>query len=183
MPSTSNAQDRSNPQARKAGLNPSAGIAAWVLPGLGHVLLGETKRGLIIGLSILILWTSGLFIGTVGVINRDKHPYWFYGQVLLAPSLLVNAARQSFMVEAESPELLQSVQEGRAESARILLQPAFGHPSEQGVLFTAMAGLLNLLAVFDVTYRDPKKVNAATKSKSTDAIKRQSLQAPESPNS
>jgi hypothetical protein len=35
------------------------------------------------------------------------------------------------------------------------LTPALGHAAEQGVLLTALAGLLNLLAIIDVSYCDP----------------------------
>jgi len=34
-------------------------------------------------------------------------------------------------------------------------EPSFGHIKEQGVLYTALAGLLNLLAILDVAYREP----------------------------
>ncbi|MCW5853712.1 MAG: hypothetical protein KIT87_26835, partial [Anaerolineae bacterium] len=37
-------------------------------------------------------------------------------------------------------------------------QPSFAHVNEQGVLYTALAGLINLLAILDVIYKDPKKL-------------------------
>ena len=35
-------------------------------------------------------------------------------------------------------------------------EPAFGKTGEQGVLYTSLAGLLNLLAIMDVLYCDPE---------------------------
>ena len=35
-------------------------------------------------------------------------------------------------------------------------EPSFGRVNEQGVLYTALAGLLNLLAILDVVYQDPR---------------------------
>ena len=140
------------PPARDpATWNPSAAIAAWVLPGLGHALLGEGKRGVIIGVTILALWLSGLMIGGIGVIDRQRHQWWFLGQMLVAPSLGVTYVRSTFMVEAPSPQEYRA-----AGTSRIAYQPSFGHPNEQGVLYTALAGLLNLLAIIDVLYRDPR---------------------------
>ena len=139
---------------RPAGTwNPSAALAAWVLPGLGHALLGQTRRGLVIGVTIAALWLSGLLIGGVGSIDRGRHPYWFLGQMLAGPSLAVHYVRSTFMVEAARPADLD-----RHTPGRLVYEPAFGHPNEQGVLYTALAGLLNLLAVIDVLYREPHRV-------------------------
>ena len=35
-------------------------------------------------------------------------------------------------------------------------EPSFGHVYEQGMLYTLLAGLLNLLAILDVAYRHPE---------------------------
>lgn len=133
--------------------NLTAALAAWALPGLGHALLGDIRRGLIIGIAIAALWISGLAIGGVGSIHRERHPFWFLGQALLAPSLAVQYARNTFLVEATAPEDLE-----RDLPGRIVYVPAYGHTSEQGVLYTALAGLLNLLAIIDVVYRDPRRL-------------------------
>lgn len=134
--------------------NLTAALAAWVLPGLGHALVGEVRRGLIIGIAIVALWVSGLAIGGVGSIQRERHPFWFLGQALVAPSLAVHYVRGTFLVEAAKPEDLEQNLPGR-----IVYAPAYGHTSEQGVLYTALAGLLNLLAIIDVVYRSPRSPN------------------------
>lgn len=134
--------------------NLTAALAAWVLPGLGHALLGDVRRGLVIGLAIATLWIGGLAIGGVGTIQRERHPFWFLGQALVAPSLAIHYVRNTFLVEAPSPEDL-----GKNLPGRVIYTPAYGHTSEQGVLYTALAGLLNLLAIIDVVYR-PTRGNA-----------------------
>ena len=131
--------------------NLTAALAAWVLPGLGHALLGDVRRGLVIGIAIVALWVSGLAIGGVGSIQRERHPFWFLGQALVAPTLAVHYVRNTFLVEAPSPDDLD-----REMPGRIIYSPAYGHTSEQGVLYTALAGLLNLLAIIDVVYRSPR---------------------------
>ena len=116
--------------------HPAAAVAAWLLPGLGHVLLGQNRRGGFIAVGVLGLWALGLLIGGLSVISRDAHPLWFLGQMLLAPSLIAEAIGVYFQNAS-------------------LLTESFGRPAEHGLLFTSLAGLLNLMATLDVLYRDP----------------------------
>lgn len=121
--------------------NPVAAVAAWAVPGLGHVILGQRRRGAILGASIGLLWIIGLLIGGIGVIDREDHPAWFLGQMLVGPSLAVDVYHQQLPppLPGNNPPYT----------------PSLARVNEQGVLYTALAGLLNLLAVLDVLYRDP----------------------------
>ncbi len=122
-------------------------IAAWLVPGLGHLLLGQRGRAAILFASIGLLWLGGFFIGGVGVFDRKSHPIWFMGQMLIAPSVLVEGYHRSL----QSPEGLPP----RPDDPAGPYQPSYGHVHEQGVLYTSLAGMLNLLAMMDVLYRDP----------------------------
>ena len=125
--------------------NPVAAVAAWVVPGLGHHLMGQTRRGLIVGSSILAIWVGGLLIGNVSVIDAGEHPLWFVAQVLLAPSLAVATL---------TPE---------AVTMGVDLEDSFLAMHDQGVLWTSLAGMMNLLAIIDVIYRhdrDPRYADA-----------------------
>jgi len=126
-------------------------IAAWMVPGLGHWLLGQRKRGAILLVSIGLLWTSGFFIGGVGVFDRKGHPIWFLGQMLIAPSIVVEKWDRSLQGPDAAP--------ARPDAAVIPYTPSYGHVHEQGVLYTALAGMLNLLAIMDVLYQDPASRN------------------------
>ncbi|MEZ6192678.1 MAG: DUF6677 family protein [Phycisphaerales bacterium] len=126
-------------------------IAAWLVPGLGHWLLGQRKRGVILLISIGLLWTSGFFIGGVGVFDRAGHPIWFLGQMLIAPSIVVEKWDRSLQGPDAAP--------ARPDAAVIPYTPSYGHVHEQGVLYTALAGMLNLLAIMDVLYQDPASRN------------------------
>lgn len=124
-------------------------LAAWVLPGLGHVLVGQRKRGLILGATIMTLWLAGLLVGGVSVLDREQHPIWFLGQQLASPSVMVNLALQH-QVKPRYPHPPMPHEPHAYE-------PSIGRANEQGVLFTALAGLLNLLAILDVVYREPQE--------------------------
>lgn len=132
--------------------NPTAAVAAWLLPGLGHYILGEKRRALILACSIGLVWLGGLVIGGTSVINHKAHMAWFAGQAMTAPSILIDLGGQ-FRAERSTD---------KTPARDPIFEPSFGHMYEQGILYTAMAGLLNLLAVIDVAYRPPNHRQAYT---------------------
>lgn len=133
--------------------NIAAALAAWLLPGLGHFLLGQRKRGIILFISIGLMWAFGLGLGGISVIDRANHPAWFVGQMFVGPSVVVNyyhtSLRQRIGGEPQ-PKL-------GATSPEPVYIPSFGRLHEEGTLFVALAGMLNILAILDVMYRDPQK--------------------------
>lgn len=146
---------------------PTAAIATWILPGLGHALLGHRVRGLILCTAIMGLWLLGLVLAGVGSINHQPAVdqfdaqsqsrgvrWWFVGQVMVAPTLVVNAVRHRL----DSGERPLPAWPGEPDPP---YEPAIGHMDEQGVLFTTIAGLLNLLCIIDVLYCDPRRMGQA----------------------
>ncbi|MEM8781769.1 MAG: DUF6677 family protein [Planctomycetota bacterium] len=131
-----------------AGLNLAAAVLGWALPGLGHLALGHTARGLVLAATIGSLWLGGLLIGGISVIDRRDHPAWFIGQMMVAPA---------WVVDRYHDHLRQTWNRRVGTEAHIDrgYVPAHGKPEEQGTLYTALAGLLNLLAIIDVLYRKP----------------------------
>jgi Family of unknown function (DUF6677) len=122
-------------------------LAAWLFPGLGHLLLGQKQRALILMMSIGLLWLSGWFVGGISVFDRTGHPIWYLGQMLVAPSVLVEGYHRTLKDSNGLPP--------RPDDPTGPYEPSYGHVHEQGVLFTSLAGMLNLLAIIDVLYRDP----------------------------
>lgn len=124
-------------------------LAGWALPGAGHYLLGQRKRGLIIGVAIMGLWIVGLLVGGVDVITHEatgarpgrlgRLNYWFLGQMLVGPSLIVDRIHQ--VLDRGGPP---------RPGAGARYEPAIGRMGEQGTLFTTMAGMMNLLVLLDV---------------------------------
>lgn len=126
-----------------------AAVAAWVVPGLGHFLLGERRRAGAVAAGIGLLWFTGLLLGGVSVFDHVEHKAWFLGQMLVAPSLAVDRYHQHLKARPLPAH------------GATPYEPSYGHIGEQGILFTALAGLLNLLCMIDVVYRDPKSRPAA----------------------
>lgn len=124
----------------------AAAIGGWLIPGLGHWLIGQKQRGAILAASIGLLWLAGLAIGGIGVINRNAR-LPFLGQMLIGPSLVVDMYRQD--LGPQRPAI-------HPDDPQPDYTPSFGRANEHGTLYTALAGLLNLLAIIDVIYRDPR---------------------------
>lgn len=123
-------------------------LAAWLIPGAGHVLLGYRVRGALLGTSIL-----GLF--------------WF-GQVLAMPAEGAKD-RTPMAVSRKVSPVFFGCQAGNGLSA-LLSEVLWGNPHYDnrlgpidlylprhinlGILFTSVSGLLNLLVVLHVL--DPR---------------------------
>lgn len=144
-PAESNDEKTPGEKTPGVALHVLATVLAWGFPGLGHLLLGRRDRGLVLAATITSLYLAGLLIGGVAVIDRSEHPAWFVSQALIAPSFLVDRHHQN---------LRNATARGTDDSAAAYA-PAFGRAQEQGTLYTAAAGLLNLLAILDAASRRP----------------------------
>ena len=54
-----------DPDAPTPRWRPGAAALAWLLPGLGHLALGERQRGLVLLVAISALYSAGLLIGSI----------------------------------------------------------------------------------------------------------------------
>ncbi|MEM1107811.1 MAG: DUF6677 family protein [Planctomycetota bacterium] len=146
------------PAAPRAKVSPrwhfAAAFLGWLLPGLGHFALGQPQRAVVLGTTIGTLWLGGLLIGGISVIDRGDHPAWFLGQMLVAPS---------FAADHYRAKLVREHQGSFDPDDNPPFEPAFARAHEQGTLFTSLAGLLNMLAIIDVLYRDPRDPPEARK--------------------
>ena len=121
-------------------------IASWLIPGLGHLCIGQIKRGFILGLAIIFLYISGLLIGSVSVVSHSKQPLWYYIQVLAGPhTLVINSYNKKNFVN--HPEYLDD------PDIPYPVKPAISRPHEMGTLYCSLAGVLNLLIILDLIGR------------------------------
>ena len=159
----------STPVPPPAVSGPVAALAGLALPGLGYFLGGERARGLIAGCTILLLFIAGLLIGGARVIDvpgydeagthinapdgwiLTNHPItavmqkpWFVPQALVGPVAFV-AAKASLDLAVRK------------------VSPSHARVSEIGVLYTAVAGGLNLLVIIDAASRATARREAAAR--------------------
>ena len=121
---------------------PIVALATWIVPGAGYWLIGQRTRALTVGVTIIILFILGLVIGGVRVVdvpsgvlttpvNAVSQKPWFVGQILAGPITLIAS----------------SIGHDDANFA------SHSRVNEIGTLYTAVAGMLNLLAIIDAAYR------------------------------
>ena len=128
---------------------PVVALAGWVLPGLGYWLIGQRGRAIACGVTIILVFFAGILIAGVRVVQapdmsapgntfqRILQRPWFIGQVLNGP-MGITAAMISDKL-ADSPTYRHI--EAKARLAEI------------GTLYTAVAGMLNLLTIIDASHR------------------------------
>lgn len=171
-------------QSQAEPFNPIAALCAVAFPGLGHLYLRQTQRGLLAGAGVLFLFLTGLFIGGVSCIDRRENGVWFLGQALVGPLAFgVDYLHQSQfkVIEAgvrRTPRPDEYRDPATAQPVRISLNasgvptavtpsgktvsPAFppytksiGRTNELGTLFTTIAGFVNLIVIIDAAFNVP----------------------------
>ena len=131
-----------------------AGFLSWMLPGAGHLLIGERTRGVILIAVIAVTFWTGIAVGGVkNPVNYEQRRLWFMGQICAGSHALV-AMGWSQLLPDEN-ELI-----------------AYGHEEEISVVYTAICGMLNILIIFDVLARAERQALEAASQKSPPTHKR-----------
>lgn len=114
------------------------GLAAWIIPGAGHFLIRERKRAIIIFATITTLFLTGLYVGSIAIVNHETSRPWFMAQILCSPAVgMLSQKVTGGYLDAEGNHREYT---------------SFGRPADVGQLYTGVAGLLNLLSVFSAVY-------------------------------
>ncbi|MBL9123944.1 MAG: hypothetical protein JNG90_09960 [Planctomycetaceae bacterium] len=133
-----------------------AAFLAWLVPGLGHLYQGRTAKGVLFMVCILGTFIYGLFLGGGRVVYAQwrpekRLPYLCQiGVGIPALPALVQASR----ARSGKPLLFGSefmapprIEPGRNELADLHLK--FHRYFELGTVYTMVAGLLNMLVIYD----------------------------------
>ena len=133
-----------------------AAFLAWLIPGLGHWYQGRKGKAILYFVSILSLFYVGLALGDWRVVywrwvnpltNSEKfclnYPGQFFAGLAALPALIQATLREyghnpilwGYLMEPSQNEI-----NGLFESGKFV---------EMGYLYTTIAGLLNILAIFD----------------------------------
>jgi hypothetical protein len=148
---------------------------AWLIPGLGHMYQGRTGKGVLFFVCIVGTFLYGLYIGdgrvvyasTAPVFSRQFLERWQYiCQVGVGlPALPAIVQRQRMLSHKDPlwggfmrpPANEQKQSEDRTDANHIVSHPdelaqwnyERGEYFEIGTVFTVIAGLLNILAIYD----------------------------------
>ena len=121
-----------------------AGVLAWAIPGLGHVLLGQRLRGVIIGIAVLATFWFGMAIGGVMTVDSRYEHWWWYAQSGAGVSGVIGWIRQDAVYRQleGDPDVAQAIElrynqlraqnQQRAAHSMPLIRPA-GARADYGV--------------------------------------------------
>ena len=105
------------------------GLLAWLIPGSGHFVIDKKKHAIIIFITILLTFCTGLYIGSIGVIDPVGAKIWYCVQLMNSPLVAV-------------------IGHFTATGAYAV----YGRPGEIGQIYTFIAGLLNMLCIVNAVY-------------------------------
>jgi len=113
-----------------------AGMLAWLVPGAGHWYLGLRARGAILFVTITVIFWMGVIIGGIhSTVDPTQNIHWFLGEICIGSHTLTALV------------INRSLHWLGAEGLSSLKQ------HDIGLVYAGVAGLLNLLAVFDAIVR------------------------------
>jgi hypothetical protein len=155
-------------------------IAGWVFPGLGYWLIGQRARAITVCIAILGLFTLGVLIAGIrsidvpgfnddgertmvpAIVNNQRgqawimlaHPGaeilnkpWYIGQVLAGPITIVCSKISIDMAKPDPGSIYGSA----APKSHVRV-------AEIGTLYSAVAGMLNLVVIIDAAARAGRPV-------------------------
>jgi hypothetical protein len=119
-----------------APLRPGAALLAWILPGLGHIAIGQRRRGWLMMIGILFLFFSGILIGGIDVVDMKQDRLWFIAQACNGPI--------AFIADFLNQSLLKT-----ADATTQAHLTSLGNINSTGTLYIALGGLMNLVLILD----------------------------------
>lgn len=148
------AADEQEPEAFGTGRASIAVLLAWLVPGLGHVFLGQVRRGLLFAFLVFASFGLGLAHDGKLALRDSGQPFLSTLQLIanvgVGPADLV--ARVSVYGEAvyTLPRRGEQALPHAVEREKILRARIRSSLSIYGTAYLWTAGLMNLLLLFDV---------------------------------
>jgi TM2 domain-containing membrane protein YozV len=135
-----------------------AALLAWLIPGLGHFYQGRTGKGILYAVCIISLFLVGLALGdwrivywrwTSPVNNSEQFCFNYLGQFWAGLPALPALIQGTLRWYGQDPNFLWGFMAEPTQNEINGLYPGLGKFVEIGTLYTTVAGLLNVLAIYD----------------------------------
>ncbi|GAA4432877.1 DUF6677 family protein [Bremerella cremea] len=137
--------------------NPTtAAILAWLVPGAGHLYQGRRGKGILFLVCILSIYFLGLSMGG----GRVVYAKWDNTEKRLPLFCQLGVGLPAMPALIQSALIRQKMDPIEINGVRFMAPPAdvsemadlhrtYGYLFEMGTLYTMIAGLLNVLAIYD----------------------------------
>lgn len=177
LKNSSQTEDNENEEIRE--IDPPdkllSAILGWLVPGLGHIYQGRYFKGILFAFCILPLLFTGIWMGSYWDISssgeeqlhlgRDIYFSWREGdkRLYFIPQAMIGSVALPALIQARyvekngvgfcsnlfaPPRLPREIHSSQPLLDEIVLKTWSWF--DLGTLFTAAAGLLNLLVIFDI---------------------------------
>jgi hypothetical protein len=134
-----------------------AALLAWLVPGLGHYYQGRIRKAILYAICIYGLYFLGFAMGDGKIVywrwvnplnNPEKFCIYYIGQFFMGLATLPALIQATLKEYGMNPILWGFLAE---PSQHIIngLHPRLGKWVEIGTIYTTVAGLLNILAIYD----------------------------------
>ena len=145
---------------------PIVALMNWFIPGSGYLLMGQFSRGLTIGITVIVTFAIGIIIGGVHVVSPPD-----FSTTGAIGSVISNSIRSVLQKPWYIGQFLTGLM-GLAAGYVGPTQPAsHGVANEYGTLYTAVAGMFNLLGCIDSAWRASALNAEAQQEKVLDALR------------
>jgi hypothetical protein len=138
---------------------PLIALAGWIVPGAGYFLIGERRRAVVVAVTIVLLFLGGLLIGGIRVIDvpgfddtglaRMRDDRW----TLTTAPVAEIANKPWYVPQIFAGPLTLGASRVSLSAARRGVDPSHARLRDIGTLYTAVAGMLNLMVLIDAAHR------------------------------
>lgn len=130
-----------------------AGVLAWLFPGAGHLYQRRFAKGILFMVCILSVYFFGLAMAegrSVYASWNNVEKRWQYGLQLGVGLPATPAIVQAMRVRSGNPPMLGGLMAPPKDAVELAaLHEQLNSRFEMGTLYTVIAGLLNILAIYD----------------------------------
>jgi hypothetical protein len=160
-----------------------AALLAWLIPGGGHLYQGRTGKGLLYMVCILSLFFLGLAMGEGNIVywrwvnplnDPENFRFSYVCQFWVGLPSLPGVIQATLKAKGMDPVLWGYLAEPQINAINAL-HPKLGKLVEVGWVYTVIAGLLNVLAIYDAyegpAYGEEEEQSAASAQAETEAVK------------
>lgn len=140
--------ERESTSSGATGRSVQAAVAAWIIPGAGHFLLGHRALAVLFFIAISFPFAVGLALGGVKNYVNPRTNKWLFLAELPIAGYTVPAYLAGQAVDRSVTARMQ-----RGEEVDLTEYVAYYPASDVAQIYLATAGLLNILAILDAVSR------------------------------